>query len=686
MAETENGYIHYQNMIAAVSTALSDMEKLCDQMKLEENRRDMEKLQQKLSSRTFSVGVMGEFKRGKSTVINSLLEQEIMPADILPCSATMNRVTYDLRPHVRLKLRDGSSKDIAVEELAAYVTKLTSENESRAAEVDEAVVYYPCRFCRNGVDIVDTPGLNDDERMNRISEEVIPKLDAVIMVLTPDNPFSMSEAEFVRNKLMASDLSRLIFVVNKIDMVRRAADRQRVVDGIRDKICRSVMDKMAAVYGADSPEYREAVKKLGRIRVYPLSALDALDGKTEGDQQLIEKSGTLEFEAALTRMLTEDRGALELSGALNALTRTASELEKTVALRKSALEMNAQEFARSQQEALREISGIREEKQRERKRLQESANAVKEELRQEIADFYPTLQDSLQRVLDEAVSGIDPRQLESNQGLEVVAQQLQSAVNTACQDELSVFSERLRHKLETRVGQELAETGAFVSSVSQRLDQMNGSLFTGKSGLTGGDILAAGLQYMLGMGLGGIYTGYRNAGVKGALVGGGLSVGAAVSVAVILAEMALAGPAALLIAALAGTAAGKFGTAFLFRRDIGQRKLEQMRATVRENITAAVSELRTGRELENWADEQVRQRFDELIAGLEAETERLLKSTEASMDEIKHDITENELQRKQLSDRFDGISRSARRILEEDLAPVARRVREALEEREEEEG
>ena len=104
------------------------------------------------------------------------------------------------------------------------MTKLDEEKEAQAAKVEEAVVYYPCKFCQNGVDIVDTPGLNDDERMTRITEEIIPKLDVVIMVLVPDNPFSISEADFVLNKLMTSDLGRLLFLVNKIDTVRPASD------------------------------------------------------------------------------------------------------------------------------------------------------------------------------------------------------------------------------------------------------------------------------------------------------------------------------------------------------------------------------------------------------------------------------------------------------------------------------
>ena len=61
--------------------------------------------------------------------VNSLLEQEIMPADILPCSATMNRVTFGLNPRVELRMRDGSSQQIPAEALSDYVTKLTKEKE-----------------------------------------------------------------------------------------------------------------------------------------------------------------------------------------------------------------------------------------------------------------------------------------------------------------------------------------------------------------------------------------------------------------------------------------------------------------------------------------------------------------------------------------------------------------------------
>jgi ribosome biogenesis GTPase A len=126
---------------------------------------------------------MGEFRRGKSTVINALLGKEIVPSDIVPTSATLNYIRWGMEPGAQVNYKDGTHEAVSVEDLPKYITKIEEEYERVAETVDNAVVYYPCPFCKNGVEIVDTPGLNDDERMTKISEEVIPKLDAIIMVL-----------------------------------------------------------------------------------------------------------------------------------------------------------------------------------------------------------------------------------------------------------------------------------------------------------------------------------------------------------------------------------------------------------------------------------------------------------------------------------------------------------------------
>lgn len=679
MAEM-NGFASYQSMMITVGSALSDLADLCETMKMDKQREELEAIRKKLEDHHFSVGIMGEFKRGKSTVINSLLAKEIMPADILPCSATMNRVTYDLRPHVQLIMRDGSTRDIAVEELADYVTKLTEAHESRAAEVEEAVVYYPCRFCQNGVDIIDTPGLNDDERMNRIAEEIIPRLDAVIMVITPDNPFSMSEAEFVRTKLMASDLGRLIFVVNKIDTIRRASDRVRVVESIRQKIEKSVMQKMADVYGEGSEEYQDALRKMGRIRIFPFSALDALEGKLAGDQELIEKSGTCEFEAALMKMLTEDRGALELATPLNAIARIAVEVVKTVDVRRNALRMSAEEFEKNRQKMLEEIKTIRASKAKEKNRLRGSEAETKAELRGVIAEFYPQLAETLKLRLEEACGGIDLSTLHTEEGMRAAGETLRGAVSTACKDQFAIISEKVQHRLSVAAGKEIVRTGKFVSEATSQLDSLNEALFkrpgmVAEMAVTGVDAFASSMI----TGFGSLVAGYKNAGIKGALVGGGIGLVAMGVVESLLVAVQFLGPAAWLATALAGTLASKFATRLIFSKDIAKRKLDDLRRAIEEGIDKMIDELKVGRELEIWSEKQTEERYDAVIRSLEEEIERLLSSTEGSIDVIRRELTENEVRRAQLEKQYTDVLKAVNDLTEKDIAAVAERVRAVLE-------
>lgn len=669
--DTAASYSNYQNMVATVSTAIADLEKICGELRMEENRKDLEKIRKKLAEHRFAVGVMGEFKRGKSTVINSLLESEIMPSDILPCSATMNRVTYDLHPHVVLHMRDGSQRDISVERLASYVTKLNNENESRAAEVDEAVVYYPCRFCQNGVDIVDTPGLNDDERMNKISEEVIPKLDTVIMVITPDNPFSMSEAEFVRSKLMTSDVSRLIFLVNKIDQVRRKADRSRVVEGIRTKIQTSVLERTATVYGLNSKEYKNTEMKLGKITVFPISALDALDGKLERDQELIEQSGTIPFENTLTRILTEERGALELSTPLTAIQRTSDEIIKTAATRKNSLELSAKEFHQRQSEALEKIRQMRTMKQEEKMRLRESASDAKLRMEDMVSQFYPNLRNKLLTAVEQEAAKVNLETLTDEAHRQAATEQLQNAAKKTLEYEMSLISEKVQNEMKEIIGDEAAKMDSFISNVSAHLDQVQLDLGAPSKMLTASDIVAGGVGSLGGAalwGLGGVVAGYKEAGIKGALVGGGAGFVAtfgSASLAAMLLPAAVMAPLTIplsMICGVAGALAGKFLTKAIFKKDAGKKELDKIRKSVLDGVESMLMDMQSQRELENWASRVTQEKFDELIAGMEGECERMLRDTESNMEAIRQDLMENEFKRKQMGESIDKMVEEVKRI------------------------
>lgn len=675
-------YTSYHGNVAEVNTALTQMGRLCEQLELEDSQKAIQVSRHKLTSHKFSVGIMGEFKRGKSTVINALLGREIMPADILPATATMNRVTYDLNPHAQVIKNDGSVLEIPVDEISDYVTKINDENAKRAEMVDEAIVYYPCQFCQNGVDIVDTPGLNDDERMDKISEEIVPKLDAVIMVIVPGAPFSKSEAEFVRNKLMGSDLGRLLFLVNKIDTIR-PNQRERAVVSIKDRIQTTVLDKMSEIYGEDSTEYADAKAKIGNVRIFPISAADALDARLEGDDELLKESGIIEFEDALKYMLTTERGALELAAPLAVLSRTATEVLNAAETRKNGLQLNAEEFEQRQQQAMRKIAESRNSKKQETARINAAAQEVKANLLPQVREFYVALEKELNTIIEK--TPIDRRSLLQKAGQHAASQKMQEVVNETIKTRMSNFSERMQKQLMDALGEQAARSTAFTTEIIEELNSdirmsfVSPSASSDSSDLSKNAVGLAGFAFDIltdfaggPWGLTGLVKGYQEAGFKGAAVGLAAGVATTFGIGMVLGAAGIVGLPLCIIASAASGATGKFAANLLFPPN-GDKEYQTLLENTRKQIKESVAQMRVEGKLEHTLSQRIEDAFGSLIVAMNEELEKALHDTEQTLDLIKQDLTKNALQREQASKECDEVVLSVNEIMTH-LEPVMKAI------------
>lgn len=270
-------------------------------------------LRARVEDRRFTLAVVGEFKRGKSTFLNALLGREILPSDVEPTTATLNRVTYGVKPMVELRYRDGRLPvEVPLSALSEHVTRWTPEREEAARGIAEAVVYYPVRLCRDDVDLLDTPGLSDDAALTRVTLDALPTVDAAILVVMADSPFSASEAQFLE-LLLREGVSRVVFVVNAMDRIRRPADRDRLLESIRGRV--------AATLGPERAD---------QAQIFGISALEAVEARIAGDADRLAASGLPELEAALERMLTL-HDALGLRRRLEQLDALAATLERALA-------------------------------------------------------------------------------------------------------------------------------------------------------------------------------------------------------------------------------------------------------------------------------------------------------------------------------------------------------------------
>ena len=196
-------YSSYQELAADLYSDLDELRRTAAELDQADLIERIEELQTKLRFDRFRIAVVGEFKRGKSTFLNALLGRSLLPTDVLPCSAVLTRVVHGLEPEVEVHYQDGRVENIDPEALRDWSTKLTPESEERSRLVREVVIHHDSALGRHRIELIDSPGLNDDLAMTELTSSILPKVDSAILVVSATSPFSEYERDFLESRLMS---------------------------------------------------------------------------------------------------------------------------------------------------------------------------------------------------------------------------------------------------------------------------------------------------------------------------------------------------------------------------------------------------------------------------------------------------------------------------------------------------
>lgn len=309
---------------------------------------EINEIEQRLAEKKFRVAVVGEFNRGKSSLINVLLGSKILPEDVLATTATINRVTYGERPKAYLILNgtSGKTEDIPVEDLVSYVTKLTKSSAQKAAEICEAVVEYPTMLCFNDIDLIDTPGMNDMDDMNAVTVNRLKDIDLAVVAVSALMPFSETERDFVIKLLESSSICQIIFVVTHIDRVR-PRERERLIPFLKGRIRTSVLEGLKKSYQPEDKIFQKYDAIFHMPKLYAVSSLEGMEAIETGDMGLYEKSGYLTLTKDLPDIILNSRSIQMIKNAAYRLDRILDEYGDGLRSQQSAyesLETEMEEF------------------------------------------------------------------------------------------------------------------------------------------------------------------------------------------------------------------------------------------------------------------------------------------------------------------------------------------------------
>ncbi|RMG43473.1 MAG: hypothetical protein D6718_12195 [Acidobacteria bacterium] len=264
-------------------------------------------LSERVREGLFYVACVGQFKRGKSTLINALVGIPVLPAGVVPVTAVVTVVRYGRHPSARVRLADGGWSAIALDRLADFVSE--ERNPGNRKGVTAVEVFVPSPLLASGMCLVDTPGIGSVFGDNtEATRSFVPHVDAALVVLGADPPISGEELELVRE--IAARCHQLLFALNKADKISGPelgdADRftRRILEerlGLRDVRLFEVSAK-ERLSGDAGPE-----------RGWPalVEALDSLARRSGSDLvRAAEERGLEHLADRLRRHLDERRAAL----------------------------------------------------------------------------------------------------------------------------------------------------------------------------------------------------------------------------------------------------------------------------------------------------------------------------------------------------------------------------------------
>ncbi|MBQ5316474.1 MAG: dynamin family protein [Oscillospiraceae bacterium] len=642
-----DSYASFRETITDLTEELSQLREYAQSLSLDNTAQSIGDVISKAEEDHFEVAIVGEFKRGKSTLINAILGQEVLPADVLPATATLNRVTYSKEPYVVVEYKDGQTEKVDINKLADYVTKLSFESEKKAETVKEATVYYDTDFCKNHVDIIDTPGLNDDEQMTNVTMSILPEIDAAVFVISANSPFSQFEKDFLENKMLTSDLGRIIFAVNCFGTFSKE-DEDRIVETVEKRISSYVMDKAKKVMGENSKEFAVYKRKIGKPKVIGVYAKKALMAKEAGDMEMLAESNFPTFENVLETMLTKERGSITLQILANKIISSGSEIINSIVLHENALVMETDEFMEKYQLAIDEIEDIRTKKREEFVRINNAANNVFEKLQPILDEYWVKIEETAMQVIDDYQMSAEDLKREK---LKIVYEKLTQKIKENIENKAQLICEQIQNDINIGLSEEAVRLQSFQDEFFESLNRIQ-ELFSvaPERRARAGGVVDSVIGSVIGTGgIGGLFVGFREAGVKGALLGGltGLTTWLATSFLLVTAFVggAFLTPAGICLMALAGFA-GTFTGKFAVDKFLVDERIEKFKQSFKQSVSKQFHEMKINSDFTESVRQQVYSSFTGLKNQIEQETEIILKDTQKTLD----DLNETKQQKKEMSD------------------------------------
>ena len=263
----------------------------------------LEEVKKRLKDENLRVLVMGNFSSGKSTFLNGLLGCPLLPMKAIPTTAVIGEIKYSDTEKIVLLPKKGKWQggnapfEISASDLGKYITIDHSDSENKENPFEKVFIHSPLPICKNGIEFVDSPGLNDPTSHDSVTKEYLPTADAIIYCMNSQAAYSAKDKIEIES-LRSLGYTSIIFVLTCFDVLQDNDDMLGSNDAeeLKDYMLKTL-----------SP-----LTDLGESGIFFVNSIAAIKGKMKHDEELIQRSNFPVVEKRMEEILVNERGRIKI--------------------------------------------------------------------------------------------------------------------------------------------------------------------------------------------------------------------------------------------------------------------------------------------------------------------------------------------------------------------------------------
>ncbi|MGO9136354.1 MAG: dynamin family protein [Syntrophales bacterium] len=235
---------------------LNNVLELCTRFSIVSLNRQIEACQKLLvQNPPIDVAILGQFKAGKSSFINSLIGKSILPVGVTPVTTVITRLQYGEREQAVVSYFDGSAVEIGINDIKNFTSE--ADNPSNKKNVEVVDIELPSLRSYAGLRLVDTPGLGSIFKYHvETSENWLPQVGTAILAISADRPLSVNDVQLIRELMQHTP--NIVILLTKADLL--SPEQQHEVIEFFERMIQRELNRQLPIYIYSTHVKTEAYK------------------------------------------------------------------------------------------------------------------------------------------------------------------------------------------------------------------------------------------------------------------------------------------------------------------------------------------------------------------------------------------------------------------------------------------